>query len=418
MRAIILNSGRGSRMGSLTAAQPKCMTEISDSETILSRQLTMLAEAGITDVVITTGAFSGELISYCDNLGLPLDIKFVHNPDFAQTNYIYSIFLAEKLLRGDDVILMHGDLVFERAVFDEVVSCDGSCMAVSLSAQLPEKDFKAVIADGRVKKVGIEFFGKGAAAAMPLYRLTAREWERWLDRICAYCQSGDSEKRRCYAENALNEIVIKDIAPLDTGALLCAEIDTPEDLAAVKEALRKAEERTVYMCFSTDIIHSAHIAMVKRASRLGKLTIGVLSDEAVASYKRYPLLPFEERRTMFANIKGVERAVEQRQLSYRENILKYRPDIVVHGDDWTEGFQKPIRDEVKKLLGSYGGRLVEYPYSNDTKYRELDKRARAELSLPNFRRGRLKKLLGMKKPVTAIEAHSGLTGLIAENTVV
>ena len=313
---------------------------------------------------------------------------------------------------------MHGDLVFERAVFDEVVSCDGSCMAVSLSAQLPEKDFKAVIADGRVKKVGIEFFGKGAAAAQPLYRLTAREWERWLDRICAYCQSGDSEKRRCYAENALNEIVIKDIAPLDTGALLCAEIDTPEDLAAVKEALRKAEERTVYMCFSTDIIHSAHIAMVKRASRLGKLTIGVLSDEAVASYKRYPLLPFEERRTMFANIKGVERAVEQRQLSYRENILKYRPDIVVHGNDWTEGFQKPIRDEVKKLLDSYGGRLVEYPYSNDKKYRELDKRARAELSLPNFRRGRLKKLLGMKKPVTAIEAHSGLTGLIAENTVV
>ena len=140
MRAIILNSGRGSRMGSLTAAQPKCMTEISDSETILSRQLTMLAEAGITDVVITTGAFSGELIGYCDNLGLPLD-KFVHNPDFAQTNYIYSIFLAEKLLRGDDVILMHGDLVFERAVFDEVISYGGSCMAVSLSAQLPEKDF-------------------------------------------------------------------------------------------------------------------------------------------------------------------------------------------------------------------------------------------------------------------------------------
>ena len=108
------------------------------------------------------------------------------------------------------------------------------------------------------------------------------------------------------------------------------------------------------MCFSTDIIHSAHIAMVKRASRLGKLTIGVLSDEAVASYKRYPLLPFEERRTMFANIKGVERAVEQRQLSYRENILKYRPDIVVHGDDWTEGFQKPIRDEVKKAYPQIG----------------------------------------------------------------
>ena len=405
-------------MGSLTAAQPKCMTEISDSETILSRQLIMLAEAGITDVVITTGAFSGELIGYCEKLGLPLDIKFVHNPDFAQTNYIYSIFLAEKLLRGDDVILMHGDLVFERAVFDEVISYGGSCMAVSLSAQLPEKDFKAVISDGRVEKVGIEFFGKGAAAAQPLYRLTAREWERWLDRICAYCLSGAPEKRRCYAENALNEIAVKDIAPFDTGELLCAEIDTPDDLAAVKEALRKAEERTVYMCFSTDIIHSAHIAMVKRASRLGKLTVGVLSDEAVASYKRYPLLSCSERMKIAAAIQGVSKVVEQKGLSYKSIIKELHPDIIVHGDDWRAGVQQPIREETIALLETYGGELKEFPYTLNEEYDKIEANARSQLSMPDMRRARLKKLLGLKGLVTAIEAHSGITGLIAEKTTV
>lgn len=418
MRALILNSGLGSRMGELTSSHPKCMTPITAADTILSRQLRLMADAGITDVVITTGAFADKLTEYCDMLGLDIDITFVHNPDFAHTNYIYSIYLAEKYLRGDDILLMHGDLVFENTVFDDILSFNGSCMAVSLSEKLPEKDFKAVISGGRIEKVGIEFFDRGAAAAQPLYRLTASEWEKWLDGICAFCESGVPEKRKCYAENALNEIGDKNIAPFNVGERLCSEIDDPDDLARVSERLRDIENRTVYMCFSTDIIHSAHFAMIKKAARLGKLIVGVMSDEAVAGYKRFPLLPFKERKNMFSNINGVYRAVEQKTLSYRENIQKYRPDFVVHGDDWNEGFQRSVRDEVLELLSAYGGKLVEYPYDHSDKYRELDKRARAELSLPSFRRGRLKKLIAVKSIVTAIEAHSGLTGLIAENTVV
>ena len=110
--------------------------------------------------------------------------------------------------------------------------------------------------------------------------------------------------------------------------------------------------------------------------------------------------------------------VEQKTLSYAENLRNLKRDYVVHGDDWASGFQKPIREEVIKVLDEFGGQLVEYPYSDDPKFKELDKRNRAELAMPDLRRGRLKKLLNMKGLVTAIEAHSGITGLIAEKTTV
>lgn len=121
---------------------------------------------------------------------------------------------------------------------------------------------------------------------------------------------------------------------------------------------------------------------------------------------------------MFENIAGVYRVVEQKNLSYKDNLKAFKPDFVVHGDDWTTGIQKPIRDEVVSVLASYGGILKEYPYSKDQKYSELDRRARAELATPDVRRGRLKKALAMKGTITAMEAHSGLTGLIVENTIV
>lgn len=176
--------------------------------------------------------------------------------------------------------------------------------------------------------------------------------------------------------------------------------------------------KTVYLCFSTDIIHGGHIAIIRRAQALGDLTVGVLSDEAVAEYKRFPLVPASERRVMFENIAGVSRVVEQKTLSYRNILEELRPDIVVHGDNWVTGFQKPIRDEVIEILSRWDGELVEFPYSSDEKYREIDRRQRAELAMPDLRRGRLRRLLEMKGFVTAMEAHDGLTGLVVENTIV
>lgn len=414
MKALILNSGLGSRMGVLTSEHPKCMTEISFHETILSRQLKMIADAGIEEVVITTGYYDDVLVEYCHSLDLPVHFTFVNNPIYDQTNYIYSIYCARDYL-VDDIILMHGDLVFENEVFDRVVASQVSCMTVSSTLPLPDKDFKAQVVNGMVMKVGVNIFDE-AMEAQALYHLKRDDWKVWLNKIAEFCEN---DNRKVYAENALNELNgAANIHALDVENLLCAEIDNPEDLAVVSAKLKEIESRTVYMSFSTDIIHGGHIAIIKKAQKLGRLIVGVLSDEAVASYKRLPLVPAVERKRLFENIAGVYKVVDQRTLSYKENLETLKPAIVVHGDDWCTGFQKPIRDEVVSILSSYGGKLVEFPYSSDDKYKDIEARTRADLAMPDIRRGRLKKAMDMKGLVTAMEAHDGLTGLIVENTVV
>lgn len=414
MKALILNSGLGSRMGVLTSEHPKCMTEISIGETILSRQLKLLADAGISEVVMTTGLFDSVLVEYSRSLELPLKFTFVKNPKFRETNYIYSIYCAREYL-SDDIVLMHGDLVFEAEVLDMVLGCASSCMTVSSTLPLPEKDFKAVVKSGFVQAVGVDLFSD-AMAAQALYKLKATDWKVWLDKICSFCESGNTG---VYAENALNELDgACNIAALDVRDMLCAEIDDASDLEIVTARLKEVSSRTVYMCFSTDIIHGGHIAIIKKAAKLGRLIVGVLSDSAVASFKRLPLVPASERIVMFSNITGIWKVVEQKTLSYKDVLNELHPDIVVHGDDWVSGFQRPIRDEVTSILATYGGRLVEFPYSNDDKYKEIDARTRADLAMPDIRRGRLRRMLDAKGLITAMEAHDGLTGLVVENTVV
>ena len=414
MKALILNSGLGSRMGILTAEHPKCMTDISFTETILSRQLKQLVHAGFEEVVITTGYYDSVLIHYCKELDLPLKINFVNNSSFDSTNYIYSIYCAREYL-DDDIILMHGDLVFENEVLDRILLSESSCMAVSSTIPLPEKDFKAQIKDGLIYKVGVDIFDN-ALSAQALYKLNKDDWKLWLSKICEFCEKGIVD---VYAENALNDLNgAANIKALDVENLLCSEIDNQEDLAKVSSKLKEIESRKVYMCFASDIIHGGHISIIKKAQKLGKLYIGVLSDEAVASYKRLPLVPASERKVMFENIAGVYRVVDQDTLSYKDNLESIKPDIVVHGDDWCSGFQKPIRDEVVSILATYGGKLVEYPYSDDDKYKDIEKRTRADLAMPDIRRGRLKRVIEAKGLVTAMEAHDGLTGLIVEDTVV
>ena len=414
MKALILNSGLGSRMGVLTSNHPKCMTEINSKDTILSRQLKQIANSGIKEVIITTGYYDEVLINYCESLDIPLQFNFIKNPIYDNSNYIYSIYCAKDYL-DDDIVLMHGDLVFETEVFEKLLLSESSCMAVSSTLPLPQKDFKAQIKDGKVIRVGIDLF-TDAIEAQALYKLNKEDWKLWLHEIIEFCEKGNTH---VYAEEALNALEGRaNIMAMDVGDLLCSEVDTPEDLLLVSTKLKEIESRTVYMCFSTDIIHGGHIAIIRKAQKLGKLIIGVLSDDAVASYKRFPLVPASERKLIFENVAGVYKVVEQESLSYRENLEKYKPSIVVHGDDWCQGFQKPIRDEVTSILASYGGRLVEYPYSADQKYVDIQARARADIAMPDIRRGRLRRMIEAKGLITAMEAHDGLTGLIVENTVV
>lgn len=235
MKALILNSGMGTRMGSLTVDQPKCMTEIGSGETILSRQLGLLHQVGVTEIVMTTGFLQDVLEEYCRSLDLKLKYTFVFNEQYRETNYIYSIYLAKEYLLGD-VLMLHGDLVFERSILWELIKKPHSCMTVSSKIPLPPKDFKAVAKNDLIQKVGVEFFDN-AVAAQPLYKLKWQDWSVWLNVIANYCEIG---QLTCYAENALNEVTDRcKIRTLDFGNRLCTEVDNVDDLNYVKKELEK-----------------------------------------------------------------------------------------------------------------------------------------------------------------------------------
>lgn len=414
MIALIINSGIGSRMGELTKNEPKCMTKLFNDETILERQLKQLVYFGVEKVVITTGYLEDKIINHCNSLDLPIDIKFVKNEKFRETNYIYSVECAKEYL-DDDIVFMHGDLVFEDGVLKQVLDSEKSCMAVSSTLPLPEKDFKAVIKESRIDKVGVNFFDD-ALAAQPLYKILREDWNKWLNKISEFCKDGND---KVYAENAFNEISDKCVIyPLDVKDSLCEEIDNANDLERVVEKLKLMPQKTVYMAFSTDIILPAHISIINKASRFGRLIVGILSEAEVIRYKKFSRIKFEERKMMFANISNISEVVVQNTLSYKENILTYKPDIVVHGDNWVQGPQAHIRAEVVELLAEYGGKLIEFPYTKDENYQEIEEQLRNRLSIPDIRRGRLKKILRTKNLARVIEAHSGITGLIAEETIV
>lgn len=233
MKAFILNSGLGKRMGQYTAAAPKCMVSLTEEETIVARQLRMLEKLGVSEVVMTTGPYAELLERHIEEMRLSMKLQFVNNPRYNETNYIYSIYLAREYVQ-DEIVLMHGDLVFEEAVLQSVVEAEESCMTVSSAMELPEKDFKAVLKDGKITAVGIEFM-QDSVAAQPLYHFTKKEWLIWLRRIEQFCEENEVN---CYAENALNQVTAQmELYPYDFEEKLCQEVDKEEDLLAVRARL-------------------------------------------------------------------------------------------------------------------------------------------------------------------------------------
>lgn len=174
--------------------------------------------------------------------------------------------------------------------------------------------------------------------------------------------------------------------------------------------------KQVYVAMSADIIHHGHINLINRAAQLGELTVGVLTDEAIASYKRYPLIGFDERCAIIRNIRGVANIIPQDTLDYERNLRLLRPDYVVHGDDWREGIQSITRQRVIDVLAEWGGQLCEIPYTYGVSIEKMRAQIEANGIMPEDRRKRLARMLSLKPIVRVMEAHNGLTGLIAENT--
>ncbi|WP_346661456.1 phosphoenolpyruvate mutase [uncultured Methanobrevibacter sp.] len=176
--------------------------------------------------------------------------------------------------------------------------------------------------------------------------------------------------------------------------------------------------KTVYIAISADILHHGHINLIKKASEYGKLIVGVLTDEAVATYKRFPVIEFEERKFIIENISGVSEVVPQNTLDYTDNLKKYRPDYVFHGDDWKEGIQSKIRCDVIETLKEWDGQLIEIPFTEDVSVDKINDLIKKTDSIPDIRRSKLKKLISLKPIVRTIEAHNGLSALVVENAKV
>ena len=176
--------------------------------------------------------------------------------------------------------------------------------------------------------------------------------------------------------------------------------------------------KTVYTCFCTDVIHEGHLNIIAEAKKRGRVIVGCLSDEALIRYNKFPTISQEERIRLYRSLDGVEEVVIQNDMLYDDVITLIQPDCVLHGDNWKEGPEKAIRDHVEELLKQYGGELVDIPYTYNEKVRKIDLQLREKLGMPEYRRRRLRQLISMTPIVKVMEAHSGLTGLIVEKTVV
>ncbi|MCI9229641.1 MAG: phosphoenolpyruvate mutase [Lachnospiraceae bacterium] len=176
--------------------------------------------------------------------------------------------------------------------------------------------------------------------------------------------------------------------------------------------------KTVYTCFSTDVIHEGHLNIIREAQKYGRVVVGCLSDKASIRYNRFPTVQENMRMDMYKKIKGIDSVILQDDMLYDDVIGYLHPDYVIHGDNWKEGVESAIRSHVQKLLSAYNGEIIDVPYTRNEDVKKTDLQLKEKLSMPEYRRKRLRQLISMTPIVKAMEAHSGLTGLIVEKTVI
>ena len=176
--------------------------------------------------------------------------------------------------------------------------------------------------------------------------------------------------------------------------------------------------KIVYTCFCTDVIHEGHINILTEAKKYGKLIVGILSDSAMIRYNRFPTVDFAERVRIVEELGIADEIITQDDIMYDKVVAEIHPDYVIHGDNWKNGPEKAIRDNAEKLLEAYGGSIIDVPYTYNENVKRIDRRIREKLAMPEYRRKRLRQLIEICPIVKTLEVHSGLTGLIAEKTIV
>lgn len=242
MKALIFNSGIGSRMGSFTENCPKCLLKLADGESIFARQLRILSECGIKDVIVTTGKYVYELMQE-GRTQSDLNILYVNNPLYASTNYIYSMYLAGKYI-NDDVLMLHGDLVFDKGLVSEILDDNRSSLClINKHISQPPKDFKGRINSDRLIEVSVNIFDDDCYALQPFYKLSKECAHSWIEAVNTFVEKGITN---VYAENAWNTILDKhDIKAMSYEKHYINEIDTPEDYQRVCREIYVADKGSI-----------------------------------------------------------------------------------------------------------------------------------------------------------------------------
>lgn len=176
--------------------------------------------------------------------------------------------------------------------------------------------------------------------------------------------------------------------------------------------------KKVYTCFCTDVIHEGHLNILREANKYGEVTVGILSDAAMIKFNRFPTVTIDERKKIVENTGLASKVIIQNEIMYDQVIAELKPDYVIHGDNWCKGPESAIRQNVIDNLVTYGGQLIEVGYTYNENVKKIDDNIREKLAMPEYRRKRLRQLLKLCPIVKTIEVHSGLTGLIAEKTIV
>lgn len=231
MKAMILASGTGSRLMPLTKETPKNLVDI-NGKTVLGIQLEQLKATCLSEVIITTGPFKEKVEDYGKRLFPSMDITYVFNELYDSTNYIYSMYKCKDLI-DDDFLLMHGDLVFDTELMDGIIKQDSCTVLMNRTIPLPEKDFKGLLKDNLVCKIGVDIFDENAYFLAPLYKLPKEPFLIWMNKIVEFVESGNVT---CYAEDAFN--VISDtiqLKPFFYTDNFCKELDTFDDLDVIKQ---------------------------------------------------------------------------------------------------------------------------------------------------------------------------------------
>lgn len=278
MKALIFNSGIGKRMGELTARCPKSMVHLYNDETIFERQIRLLQESGINEVIITTGPYPEMLKEICSkSCYRNMHFEFPHNEIYDSSNYIYSMYKAKDLL-NDDILMLHGDLVFDRTLIPNLLkNPQKNICLINKYKPLPEKDFKGRIIDNELREVGINIFDDNCYAFQPLYKLSRDVLKVWLDNVIKYVESNNIN---VYAENAFNEVSNGlNIRPASYHNHFIDEVDNKDDLCRVNAEIEKWD-------YKTQIIKTFTEYLLPLKTRLKKLNSNkpfIVVDRFIAS---------------------------------------------------------------------------------------------------------------------------------------